>query len=75
MPAYVVFTDATLELIAEVRPRSEGELLGINGVGKSKLERYSEDVLALLSDESGSGPTARAEQIEELPINGLPGPA
>jgi len=48
VPAYVVFTDATLELIAEVRPADEQALLRINGIGRSKLERYGSDVLALL---------------------------
>ncbi len=48
VPAYVVFTDATLELIAEVRPADEQSLLGISGIGKSKLEKYGDDVLALV---------------------------
>ncbi len=50
VPAYVVFTDATLELIAEVRPADEQALLRISGIGKSKLEKYGDEVLALLSD-------------------------
>ncbi|WP_109510374.1 ATP-dependent DNA helicase UvrD2 [Nocardioides speluncae] len=49
VPAYVVFTDATLQLIAELKPSSESELLRINGIGKTKLERYGEDVLELLA--------------------------
>ena len=48
VPAFVVFTDATLQLIAEQRPRSEADLLRISGIGKSKVERYSSDVLMLL---------------------------
>ncbi len=52
VPAFVVFTDATLQLIAERRPVSEGQLLAISGIGRSKLERYGADVLALLSDEA-----------------------
>jgi len=49
VPAYVVFTDATLELIAEHRPSDEPSLRSINGVGPSKIERYGEDVLAVVS--------------------------
>jgi DNA helicase-2/ATP-dependent DNA helicase PcrA len=49
VPAFVVFTDATLQLIAEHRPTDEGALLRISGVGRSKLERYGEDLLALLA--------------------------
>ena len=48
VPAFVVFNDATLQLIAEVRPTSERELLKITGIGRSKLEKYGEDVLGLL---------------------------
>ena len=48
MPAFVVFTDATLQLIAEHKPRSTKALLGISGVGQSKLERYGQELLELL---------------------------
>ncbi len=49
VPAFVVFTDATLQLIAERRPASESQLLAIAGIGQAKLERYGADVLALLA--------------------------
>jgi DNA helicase II / ATP-dependent DNA helicase PcrA len=56
VPAYVVFTDATLELIAEVKPGDEQTLLRISGIGKSKLEKYGADVLALVAaDWSATG--------------------
>jgi DNA helicase-2/ATP-dependent DNA helicase PcrA len=48
VPAFVVFTDATLQLIAEQRPTSSAELLRISGVGPSKLERYGEALLAVV---------------------------
>jgi DNA helicase II / ATP-dependent DNA helicase PcrA len=47
VPAFVVFTDATLQMIAEQKPRTPEALLRISGIGRSKLERYGEDVLAL----------------------------
>ncbi|QFG25047.1 ATP-dependent DNA helicase UvrD2 [Actinomadura sp. WMMB 499] len=47
IPAYVVFTDATLQAIAEHRPESMEELARIPGVGKVKLDRYGEAVLGL----------------------------
>jgi DNA helicase-2/ATP-dependent DNA helicase PcrA len=50
LPAYVVFTDATLELIAEHRPTSMKALAKVNGVGPNKIERYGEAVLALVSE-------------------------
>jgi len=52
VPAFVVFTDATLQLIAEHRPTTEAALLAISGIGRAKLDRYGDDLLALLGDES-----------------------
>ena len=48
VPAYVVFTDATLQLIAEHKPRSAQALLRINGIGQTKLDRYGDAVLGLV---------------------------
>ncbi len=55
VPAYVVFTDATLTAIAEHRPADRAGLVGIPGIGARKLERYGDAVLALIDDD-GSGP-------------------
>ena len=51
VPAYVVFTDATLIAIAEQRPADESALVGISGIGASKLEKFGTDVLALVRGE------------------------
>jgi DNA helicase-2/ATP-dependent DNA helicase PcrA len=48
VPAFVVFTDATLTAIAEKRPASRGELALISGVDARKLDRYGAEVLAIL---------------------------
>ncbi len=48
VPPYVVFHDKVIHEIAAVQPRSLGELAQIAGVGPAKLDRYGEDVLALL---------------------------
>ncbi|MFJ6079556.1 UvrD-helicase domain-containing protein [Pseudarthrobacter sp. NPDC092419] len=50
VPAFVVFTDATLTAIAEARPAALEELAALPGVGPSKLERYGEDVLRVLAE-------------------------
>jgi DNA helicase-2/ATP-dependent DNA helicase PcrA len=54
VPAYVVFTDLTLQAIAEVRPSDQAGLLRVNGVGPAKIDKYGEDVLALVADGDGS---------------------
>ncbi len=48
-PAFCVFTDATLTAIAEARPSGVAELVRIPGVGQRKLDRYGEDVLAIVA--------------------------
>ena len=49
VPAYVVFHDATLAAIAQERPRSRAALAAIGGVGPTKLERYADEVLDILT--------------------------
>jgi DNA helicase-2/ATP-dependent DNA helicase PcrA len=49
VPAYVVFTDATLVTIAETLPADEGALARVPGVGATKVQRYGEAVLELLA--------------------------
>lgn len=48
VPAYVVFTDATLTALAERRPTSNDELLAIAGIGPRKIELYGSAALAIL---------------------------
>jgi DNA helicase II / ATP-dependent DNA helicase PcrA len=55
VPAYVVFTDATLTAIAEQRPADRAALVGIPGIGARKLDRYGPAVLSLLSDQDAPG--------------------
>ena len=45
MPAFVIFTDATLTAIAEACPTDERALLRIPGIGRTKLTKYGEPVL------------------------------
>ncbi|MGZ4613920.1 MAG: ATP-dependent DNA helicase UvrD2, partial [Kineosporiaceae bacterium] len=49
VPAYVVFTDATLVAIAETLPRDLTRLAAVPGVGPAKLDRYGEQVMELLT--------------------------
>jgi DNA helicase II / ATP-dependent DNA helicase PcrA len=55
LPAYCVFTDATLIALAEGRPRNAAELIKIQGLGPAKAGKYGEQVLAILATEQASG--------------------
>ncbi|MBO0836367.1 MAG: ATP-dependent DNA helicase UvrD2, partial [Actinobacteria bacterium] len=59
VPAYVVFSDATLQAIAGARPGNRAELAGIAGVGAVKLDRYGAAVLALCATERTAGSSSR----------------
>ena len=48
VPAYVVFHDATLAAIAELAPGDLAGLATVSGVGPTKLERYGDEVLAVV---------------------------
>lgn len=58
VPPYVVFTDATLTVIAERTPADLAELSRISGVGARKLERYGAAVIAVLQ---GDDPAPRSD--------------
>ena len=49
VPAYVVLHDATLRELATAKPTSELDLAAVKGFGPTKLERYGEDVLAVIA--------------------------
>jgi len=48
VPAFVVFSDATLEALAEVKPTDRQALQSINGIGKAKLDKYADELLGLI---------------------------
>jgi DNA helicase-2/ATP-dependent DNA helicase PcrA len=53
-PAYVIFHNSTLAEIVRRGPRSREELAAVPGVGPAKLERYGDDVLAVLAAGAGA---------------------
>jgi DNA helicase II / ATP-dependent DNA helicase PcrA len=52
LPAYCVFTDATLIAIAEARPRSMVDLIKVQGLGKTKADKYGDHLLAIIATEA-----------------------
>jgi len=55
VPAYVILHDKTLRELAEVRPTSHGMLMSVTGMGEAKVERYGEDLLALIRETVAAG--------------------
>ena len=48
VPAYIVFTDATLTAMAELMPRDFDELSAIPGVGPAKLTEFGAELLEII---------------------------
>ncbi len=49
VPAYVVFHDRTLARIADRMPKDRADLAAIPGIGRTKLERYADEILDVVS--------------------------
>ena len=48
MPAYIIFNDKTLKLMASELPTTENEFLSISGVGMNKMEKYGDDFMTVI---------------------------
>jgi ATP-dependent DNA helicase RecQ len=60
VPAYIVFSDATLARMAAERPQDEMGLLAVHGIGRTKLARYGAAFLRVLREHTASDPSAQA---------------
>lgn len=49
MPAYIVFSDATLEDMEYKKPRTLREFAEVSGVGEAKLEKYADEFLKVIN--------------------------
>ena len=54
VPAYIVFSDASLRDMCNKRPSNEEEMLAVSGVGKYKMDKYGEAFLKAIAEYAGS---------------------
>ena len=66
VPPFVIFSDATLEQMAAVRPVTRDELRQISGGGVFKLEKYGERFLKLIRDEGNEETETPREENKNL---------
>ena len=50
VPAFVIFSDATLNDMCRKMPLTDDEFLSVSGVGANKLEKYGEDFLSVIRE-------------------------
>lgn len=73
VPAYIVFSDATLLDMATKMPLTKSEFLDVSGVGHQKMENYSEEFIAVIKQfvEQKQPKKSTYEETYELLKNGL----
>ena len=62
VPAYIVATDETLGAIATAMPTTLDDLLAIKGMGPTKVERYGDELLGVLSETNAPSPPMDLER-------------
>lgn len=50
VPAYIIAHDSLLESVAQKMPASKKELHGLSGMGPAKLEKYGDELLAVVGE-------------------------
>ena len=74
IPPYLVCTNKQLAALVNARPQSMTKLSAIEGIGKAKLEKYGQDLLAMLSrprsrsalpDAASSSPAGRTDPADD----------
>lgn len=74
VPPYVILGDASLRELAHVRPSSMGGLLGIKGIGESKVQAFGHDLLAVVREHADAQglPLSAAAATMSMPLAKAP---
>ncbi len=48
VPAYVIFSNRTLDELSIIKPKSREELDGVHGIGPSRIDKYGDAIIALI---------------------------
>ncbi|ALW88981.1 DNA helicase RecQ [Deinococcus actinosclerus] len=63
VPPYVIFTDATLKGVTELKPTSHASLGTVSGVGQRKLADFGDEVVQIVRDSLDGRPAAPARTV------------
>ncbi len=53
VPAFCVFTDATLRQLISARPQNHSELLSVSGIGEATAQKYGDDLIRIIREHRG----------------------
>lgn len=75
VPAYIIFSDATLADMCKVMPTTPKEFLRVKGVSSIKLEKYGEAFMRVIKEYGKSNNDERGKKydVAEMRANGLTG--
>ena len=62
VPPYVIFSNATLNQMAEQQPTNRKDFAKLSGVGTKKLEQYADDFIAIILEHHQKYPPAELSQ-------------
>jgi ATP-dependent DNA helicase RecQ len=65
VPPFLIFHDATLSEMMERQPENHQQFLQINGVGESKLEKFADAFLKVISDHKTDEISASSDTVSE----------
>lgn len=64
VPAYLIFSDASLKEMANIAPTKESDFIAISGVGDTKLARYGFDFMELIKAHTGKKKSTQDQTLE-----------
>ncbi len=68
VPPYVIFSNATLNQMAEQQPTDRKEFAKLSGVGAKKLEQYADDFIALILEHHLKYPPAEPSESNSFQV-------
>ncbi|MBF0195641.1 MAG: DNA helicase RecQ [Magnetococcales bacterium] len=51
IPAYMIFSDKTLDSLVDIKPRNNRELGNVFGIGANKQKKYGKDILKVIAND------------------------
>lgn len=63
IPPYMIFSDATLRLIAESQPHNIDQLLEVKGIGQAKAAKYGELIISVYYDNQEGSSQAEPQHV------------
>ncbi len=64
VPAYVIFSDASLKEMANLAPTTDADFMAVSGVGDTKLTRYGFDFMELIKTHTGKNKSTQEQTLE-----------